>query len=349
MAGRVLAVGVLLAFCTPGVADAQTVLLYSNDFETPNVPIEVTCGNSLDNRTIETLYGAPNFRYQQQFTVEAVQLDDPTDLYSNPSGIGGQYAVGMLASQQNDLLALTFSSQGRAFINVGLLLSSIDVQGCGGPFGTDIPIMQLSLHDTPDGSFSFASPGPLLDRGTITGTAAPDSFTFNWQFATVALDAIQATTGTVTIVFDLLQSGYAVFDNLSVTAANEQGVVDRDTDGVPDDRDNCPDDPNPQQEDDDADGVGDVCDPAPQDPAVCGDGDGDGSDDCAADDAGVAPDAGFVVDAGFDDAGFVDTGEPSSTEDCSCRSTRSAGRVPFVAWVLGVLGVGWRLRLRRLG
>ncbi len=40
------------------------------------------------------------------------------------------------------------------------------------------------------------------------------------------------------------------------------GVLDcdRDNDGIPNDEDNCPDHPNPDQEDDDGDGVGDACD-----------------------------------------------------------------------------------------
>jgi len=39
------------------------------------------------------------------------------------------------------------------------------------------------------------------------------------------------------------------------------GASDSDEDGVPDDTDNCPDDPNPDQIDQDLDGFGNVCDP----------------------------------------------------------------------------------------
>lgn len=68
-------------------------------------------------------------------------------------------------------------------------------------------------------------------------------------------------------------------------------VVDRDTDGVNDSADNCPDAPNSDQADADGDGLGDVCDGCPsdgskRDPGACGcgtpdtDTDGDGTPDC---------------------------------------------------------------------
>jgi hypothetical protein len=43
------------------------------------------------------------------------------------------------------------------------------------------------------------------------------------------------------------------------------GDSDSDGDGIIDPDDNCPDDPNPNQEDADKDGVGDVCDNCPDD------------------------------------------------------------------------------------
>ena len=55
---------------------------------------------------------------------------------------------------------------------------------------------------------------------------------------------------------------------------------DSDGDGVPDDNDNCPDTPNPGQEDTEPDGVGDACDLCPDDfDPTNADADGDGVGD----------------------------------------------------------------------
>ncbi len=58
---------------------------------------------------------------------------------------------------------------------------------------------------------------------------------------------------------------------------NCAGIVipDADSDGVPDDADNCPDDANADQTDTDNDGIGDVCDPTPGGDPVPGDINGD--------------------------------------------------------------------------
>jgi hypothetical protein len=255
----ITALPVLLALGLPAAAGAQSVVLYANDFETPNQAVVINCGNSLDITGINTLYGQPGFTYNQVNTVEAVSIVDNQALYSDPEGKGGAFALGMLAEYQDDLLALTLSRQGHAFVNVGFDLSSIDVNGCGGPFGVDVPVMRVSLLDSPGGVFDFNQ--TVLDSEDVTGEAAPDGFTFHWKFVVAALDASAATDDNVSILFDLRQSGYAAFDNLSIVASETAGVVDTDTDGVPDDTDNCPTVQNPLQEDADDDGEGDACEP----------------------------------------------------------------------------------------
>jgi hypothetical protein len=236
-----------------------SVVLYSNDFETPNQAIVIECGNSLDKTPIHTLYGSPGFSFDQEFTVEAVSTADLQALYDDPEGRGGAYTLGMLADLEDDLLALTFERQGRSFVNVAFDLAAIDVSGCGGPFGVSAPVMRVSLLDSPGGVFAFDQ--PVLDSADVTGVAPPDPFTFDWTAVVAALDASGATDDFVSILFDLRQSGYAAFDNLQVVASSTAGVVDTDRDGVTDDVDNCLRVQNPGQEDADGDDEGDACEP----------------------------------------------------------------------------------------
>jgi hypothetical protein len=55
--------------------------------------------------------------------------------------------------------------------------------------------------------------------------------------------------------------------------------VDTDNDGIPDFSDNCPDTPNPSQDDADGDGAGDACDNCPIPNPDQGDDDGNGIGD----------------------------------------------------------------------
>lgn len=239
------------------LAHASTVL-YANDFETPNLPLVANCGPALDANTIDTLWGYPGFNYQQLYTVEGVLHADALGQYRNPMGLGGDYSVGMLSDYQDDRLALTFDRLGLPFINVGLRLSAIDTNGCGGPFGVGTPTMHLILHDSPSGVFNWGD--PVLGEAWITGMPSPDPWTFRWVYGTADLDASAATGSWITVEFDMQDSGYATFDDLSIVASAAGGVVDTDTDGLPDDVDNCPMHANANQADADLDTIGDACD-----------------------------------------------------------------------------------------
>lgn len=256
-AARALWLAMLSSLCVPASGEAQTKVLYGNDFEVPNVPPDITCGDALDWRGINKLYGSESFNFEQEFSVEAIHLHSPLDLYQNVGESHGNFAIGMLSSRQDDKLALTLKTQGATFLNLGLDLSSIDVRGCGGPFGVDVPELHITLVDSPSGRFAWPDEHTVLDEVTFVGEAAPDPWTFAWTSHVDGLDASAATGEYVTVIFDLIRSGYAAFDNLSITASETSGVIDQDLDGVADDADD-----------------------APTDPGQCGDSDQDGADDC---------------------------------------------------------------------
>jgi hypothetical protein len=62
----------------------------------------------------------------------------------------------------------------------------------------------------------------------------------------------------VSILFEIDEHGTAVLDNIEISEPEAPG--DRDNDGVPDSRDNCPDKANKSQRNQDGDGRGNACD-----------------------------------------------------------------------------------------
>ena len=106
---------------------------------------------------------------------------------------------------------------------------------------------------------------------------------------------------------------------------------DADGDGIPDDSDNCVNDPNADQADDDSDGVGNVCDAFPNDPTDSVDSDGDGLGDNAEAANGTNPN-----DPDSDDDG-VDDGEDAFPNDPT-RSSADSTPPAIAVTVIGNLG-----------
>lgn len=103
-------------------------------------------------------------------------------------------------------------------------ISSLDLPCAGGPFEIADPIFRISAIDSPNGAPLLS--GTVLDSAEMTGPVAPNQWTYLWTRNVVALNVTEATpNGKVSIVWDLIQSGYAVFDNLVVAASDTPGNV----------------------------------------------------------------------------------------------------------------------------
>jgi len=211
----------------PIFGDNTAFVLFSEDYENPNSLPGADCYLDLNiNPNVNSLYGPG---YLQFFTVETMLINGPSNLYTDPTGTGGDYSLGMFSTLQNDRLAFEFNTQGKSFLNLQMDLSAIAISACGNqaPIVTNgIPTMRLQLYDNPTGSFTFNNLGTLLSQADVTGVNPAGDYTFNWTQVIAGLDASAATNGDVVLLFDLLTSPYASFDNLEVSASDVSIVND---------------------------------------------------------------------------------------------------------------------------
>lgn len=227
------------------VAQAAAVVLYNQDFESP-VNFVNDGGDVNIHRTVNQLYSNQpvGFSFAQTNTVETL-LVGGTQAWSvaqsgnggfkDPQGIAGNYVIGMLSDRQNDLLGLAFDVGANQFLNFNFNISSIDLDRWGGPFVPTnglAPIFRVSLFDNPSGGVGVGG-GTLLDSHDVTGTVAPNKWTFDWAEYTLALDATGNTNGNVILQIDLLQGGYAAMDNFLIAASDTAGDVGGGGQGVP--------------------------------------------------------------------------------------------------------------------
>jgi hypothetical protein len=115
----------------------------------------------------------------------------------------------------------------------------------------DIFVAKYDTHGTLVWAKRVGSPSTDVGGGIATDSAG-NSYVTGYFYDTATFGAGEAheTTLTPTGNADIFVAKYS--DGLD---------TDGDDDGIPDAEDNCPDDPNPSQEDTDNDGLGDVCDP----------------------------------------------------------------------------------------
>lgn len=210
------------------VSTAQaTTILYDQDFENPQAFVNDGGDVNIFN-SVNTLYGnqPAGFTFAQAFTVETLLITGDQAVgtgYSDPSGIGGNYALGMLSGLQNDLIGLSFNVGSNDFLNVSLDISSIDLSVFSGPFVPQgiAPVFEFILYDNPTGANGLGS-GAILSTFQATGTAS-DQTVFDWTQVLLPLATSGNTNGNVTLQIDLLVGGYAALDNFLIAASDTPG------------------------------------------------------------------------------------------------------------------------------
>jgi hypothetical protein len=179
--------------------------------------------------------------------------------------------------------------------------------------------LSVTVLGNPVNPWSISSCAPMTSQMITLGAAAEDP---NVVYETCNVAS--------TLPNDKLFANYLVRDDvpsfklINTDTATCASSSDSDGDGVPDQWDNCPDDPNPDQTDTDADGQGDACDDDDDDDTVL-----DVGDNCPlvanADQTNTDGDGqGDACDADDDGDGICDPGE----SDPSCAGTDNC---PLVA------------------
>jgi len=222
---------IVAALLAPASAMASTVL-YDQDFENPTG--FVNNGADLSQQSVNSLYGnqPPGFVFAQDFTVETLRVGGNLAFgagYVDNQNIAGNYMLGMLSGAQDDKLGLAFNVGAFDFLNLRLDITSVDLSCCGGQFVPNgdpsaTPIFRFSLYDNPGGAPGVGA-GAALDFFDVEGLANPSNNVLLFSEATGGLDATGSTNGNVILRIDLLQGGYAGFDNLRVVASNIEGDV----------------------------------------------------------------------------------------------------------------------------
>lgn len=225
-----------IAILASSGAQAANITLYDQDFESPMGFVNGSGSgySDLSQQSVNSLYGGQpaGFSFAQSFTVETMLLTGSTAFgtgYNDLTGQGGNYAIGMLSTAQDDRLGLSFDVGTFDFFNFRIDISAVGLHGGpGAPFGSETvaPEFRFTLYDNPTGANTIGS-GTVLDTATMTGTTSALD-TLDWTRDVFAFDTSSSTNGKVTLQIDLLSGGYAVFDNFLITASDDAGG------GIPD-------------------------------------------------------------------------------------------------------------------
>ena len=204
-------------------------IIYTQDFENPSGFVDTT-NRDVSGQTVNSLYGGQpdGFFFAQTNSVETLNITGGQAFgsgYQDPRNQAGNFIIGLLAT---DLLGLAFNVGNNDFLNIGIDITSIDLNCCGGFFvnSGEAPLFRFSLFDNPTGNVSVGSGLRRLDFFDALGTESARNVVDFTNFV-FGLDASDSTNGNVILGIDLINGTqtYAGLDNIVVAASNVEAQL----------------------------------------------------------------------------------------------------------------------------
>ena len=238
-----------------GVHAQSGVLVYQQDFETPNASAGTSCikfgnvaaGLSSNSDTNAAGSFAADYNgqggatFQQVGTADRLCWDNPAapaaTRITDASLKGGKYSGGFGRNNSGNIEAwgAAFDAQGHTFLNGSMDLSILTPGSVNLALGQDSPEQfQLNFYKIPSNSFTLSSGAPAVPvvpggSATLLGTttiqvnkaSGTSRFAAEWQAASFSIDvgALQPTDRVLLVATAMTVNSYFAFDNLRLTAA----------------------------------------------------------------------------------------------------------------------------------
>jgi hypothetical protein len=210
----------------------STLVLYENDFETPNYSMEkferqTSSGCPAYTGDMNIYYATNESRFIIYEKPHVVFLNhqwfNSSKTYTGSGDQQGKYAMGIKSIWgRGDKAGLVLNPNGKKYVNVKMDISTIGMSCNTGTLVSSMPTPSVLVQAYNNDELLVK--GKTLDTGTMKATKGANDYTYNWQTSVTSLDVSNSKNGTVFIVWGLLYDlkyVYLALDNIVITASDE--------------------------------------------------------------------------------------------------------------------------------